>query len=220
MIYISNKIRVAKQILEKIFRIISKGTNAVLWLTQAIIKEYTFKTMKDNEEIYYYDSDKGLYVTHGEWLIKEHCESTQPEITTHQVQEITNHVKRKTGADRSSFDCDPAVLNLQNGSLNIDTGEFRDHSSDHLSLVQLPINYDPNSKCPNILRFFGQVLKSKYVFTALELFGYCLYKTAKYEKAVMCVGKGDNGKSTFLKIFEHFLGLGNVSHASLQELNK
>jgi hypothetical protein len=157
---------VAKQILEKIFRIIRKGTNSILWLTQAIIKEYTFKTMKDNDEIYYYDSDKGLYVTHGEWLIKEHCESTQPEITTHQVQEIINHVKRKTGADRSSFDCDPAVLNLQNGLLNIDKGEFREHSSNHLSLVQLPIKYDPNAKCPNILRFLGQVLKSNYVFTA------------------------------------------------------
>lgn len=35
----------------------------------------------------------------------------------------------------------------------------------------------------------------------------------------MCVGKGDNGKSTFLKVFEHFLGLENKSHASLQELN-
>jgi P4 family phage/plasmid primase-like protien len=141
------------------------------------------------------------------------------EITTHQVQEVINHVKRKTGVDRSSFDCDPAVLNLQNGLLDIHTGEFREHSSAHLSLVQLPIKYDPNAKCPNILRFLGQVLKPNYVFTALELFGYCLYKTAKYEKAVMCVGKGDNGKSTFLKVFEHFLGLENISHASLQELN-
>ena len=35
----------------------------------------------------------------------------------------------------------------------------------------------------------------------------------------MCVGKGDNGKSTFLKLFEHFLGIKNVSHASLHELN-
>jgi P4 family phage/plasmid primase-like protien len=210
---------IAKEILEKIFRIMGKGINVVLWLTQAIIKEYTFKTMKDNDEIYYYDSDKELFVTHGEWLIKEYCETLRPEITTHQVQEIINHVKRKTGADRSSFDCDPVVLNLQNGLLDIHTGEFREHSSNHLSLVQLPIKYDPNAKCPNILRFLGQVLKPNYIFTALELFGYCLYKTAKYEKAVMCVGKGDNGKSTFLKVFEHFLGLENVSHASLQELN-
>jgi P4 family phage/plasmid primase-like protien len=210
---------VAKQILAKIFRITEKGSNTVLWLTQAIIKEYTFNTMKDNDEIYYYDSNKGIFLARGEWLIKEHCETTRPEITTHQVQEVINHVKRRTSADRSSFDSDPDVLNLQNGLLNIQSGEFRKHSSNHLSLVQLPIKYDPNAKCPNILRFLGQVLKSKYVFTALELFGYCLYKTAKYEKAVMCVGKGDNGKSTFLKVFEHFLGFGNVSHASLQELN-
>jgi hypothetical protein len=50
---------IAKEILEKILRIIGGGQNPVLWLTEAIMKEYTFKTIKDNDEIYYYDSDKG-----------------------------------------------------------------------------------------------------------------------------------------------------------------
>jgi phage/plasmid-associated DNA primase len=48
------------------------------------------------------------------------------------------------------------------------------------------------------------------------MFGYRPYRTSKYDKAVMCVGKGDDGKNTFLKLFEHCLGLRNISHASLQ----
>ena len=103
--------------------------------------------------------------------------------------------------------------------LNVHTLEFTEHSPDYLSLVQLPIKYDPNAKCPNVLKFLGQVLKPKDVFTSLQLCDYCLYKSAKYEKAVMCVGKGDNGKSTFLKPIERLLGVKNVSHVSLQELN-
>jgi hypothetical protein len=59
--------------------------------------------MKDNEQIYYYDN-KELYVAGGEWLIKEYCEMIHAEITSHQVQEVINHIKRKTGVDRSQFD--------------------------------------------------------------------------------------------------------------------
>jgi putative DNA primase/helicase len=95
------------------------------------------------------------------------------------------------------------------------TGELVEHNPKYLSLVQLPINYDPKAKCPNILRFLGQVLRPKDVFKVLQLFGYCLNRTAKYEKAVMCYGKGDNGKGTLIKLFEQFIGDQNVSHASI-----
>jgi P4 family phage/plasmid primase-like protien len=206
---------IAKDIFDKIFRIIGSNQEPRQWLTQEIMKEYTFKTIRDSGKIYYYL--KGQYVPGGERIIQEYCQLLYPTVTTHDVQEVVNQINRRTGVDQ--FDADPSVLNLQNGLLNIDTAEFREHSPDHLSLVQLPINYDPNAECPKILRFLGQVLKPKDIFTALQLIGYSIYKTAKYEKAVMCVGKGDNGKTTFLKLFECFLGLKNVSHASLQELN-
>jgi P4 family phage/plasmid primase-like protien len=95
---------------------------------------------------------------------------------------------------------------------------FREHSPEHLSTIQIPLVYDPNAKCPNILKFFGQILKPKDVFTVIQLFGYCLYRTTKYEKAVLLIGKGANGKSTLLRLLETFLGTSNVSHVSLQEL--
>lgn len=53
----------------------------------------------------------------------------------------------------------------------------------------------------------------------LQFIGYCLYKSAKYEKAALFIGKGDNGKSTLLNALNRFFGRQNISHASLQDLS-
>jgi putative DNA primase/helicase len=86
---------------------------------------------------------------------------------------------------QSYCDKDPNIINTKNGLLNIITGEVTQQNPKYLSVVQLPVNYDPKATCPKILRFLGQVLRPKDVFTALEIFGYCLCKTAKYEKATL-----------------------------------
>jgi P4 family phage/plasmid primase-like protien len=220
---------IPKNILNKIFQIIRSKTNDsaggnnnyVMMLTDELMNEYAFKTIKDNEEIYYYDFKRGVYTQGGEWLIKEQCEILYPEVRTHNVQEVINHIKRRTGVIRSKFDSDSLqILNLQNGLLNIQTGEFREHSPNHLSLIQLPVSFNENAKCPQILKFLGQVLHPQDVFTALQIFGYCLYKSAVYEKAVMLVGPGSNCKGVFIKLVEALVGLENTSHASLQDLDK
>ncbi len=84
--------------------------------------------------------------------------------------------------------------------------------------MQLPVKYDPSAKCPNILRFFSQVLHPQDIFLAMQIIGYCLYKTAEYEKAVMLVGPGSNGKGVFIKIIEALVGFENTSHVALQDL--
>ena len=53
----------------------------------------------------------------------------------------------------------------------------------------------------------------------LTFIGYCLYKSAKFEKAELCIGKGDNGKSTLLKALDLFFGPRNTGHTSLQDLS-
>ena len=180
---------------------------------------YNIVTMQDTDEVYYYCEGKGIYIAGGEILLKTILEEICPSIKTHEVTEIIDKVKRRTYKDRCLFDHEINVINLKNGLLDIGTEIFRQHSSRHLSLVQLPITYNPEAKCPNILKFLGQVFKPKDVFTALEFLGYCLLRRAKYEKALMCVGKGSNGKSTFLRLIECFLGKKNVSHVSLQDFS-
>lgn len=224
--YASRDRSIAADIFHKIFQIIldkwNKGNDEevdpVVMTTTELLKEFRFKTLKDTGEILYYDENKGLYVN-GTWLIEEQSEILFPNIGTYEVKEISNHIRRRTGIERSRFDSNPEILNLQNGLLNIETLEFGGHYADYLSLVQLPVVYNPHSRCPNILKFLGQVLQPKDFFTVLQTIGYCLCRNSIYEKAVMLVGEGSNGKSVLINLIEALLGEGNVSHASLQELN-
>ena len=187
-------------------------------LAKKITSENIFRTTTDNEELFWYDGH-GLYLSGQEWRIKYECQQIQPKIKTKDVQEVINHIKRKTFIDRAVFDSNSEILNLQNGLLDIHTMTLTPHSPDQYSITQLPVRFNQKAKCPRIIRFLGQVLKPKDVFTALELIGYCLYKTSKFEKAALCIGKGSNGKSTFLRIIDHLLGSKNISHISLQDIS-
>ena len=157
----------------------------IQYLARLIMMDNIFKTMTDNGQLYRYNGQ--IYIPDQEWLIKQQCRIYLPKVTTHQIQEVINYIKDTTYLDRSLFECNPDIINLRNGLLNIHTLEIKEHSHNEYFLSQLPMRYDATAKCPNIIRFLGQVLKPNDIFTALELVGYCLYKTAKFEKAVLFV---------------------------------
>jgi putative DNA primase/helicase len=212
----------AKSILSKIITIIFAQINnqgIIIDLTERIMTEFTFKTMRDNEEIYYYDTTAGLYRKFGDRIIKEYVEILHPSIKTFQVNEIIQKIKRRTTVDRDQFDNKTDIINVQNGLVSIWTDELRDHTPDFLSIIQLPLVYNPKARSPNIGRFLAQVLHPEDVLTALEVIGYTLYRSAVYEKAVMLYGSGDNGKGVFIKLIEAFVGRENCSHVPLQELD-
>lgn len=212
----------AKNILRKIMDTISVGhteQDTITSLTEQVMSEYLFITMRDNGEMYYYDAYRGPYLEFGDSVIGEYLEILNPKIKTYVVNEIIQKIKRRTHVYRDQFNNNTDIINVRNGLLNIWTGKLQEHSPDFLTTIQLPIMYDPNSKCPAVLKFLGQVLHPQDVFTAMEIIGYLLYRSAIYEKAVMLYGNGDNGKGVFIKLIEAFVGAENCSHIPLQELD-
>jgi hypothetical protein len=129
-------------------------------IEDTLMDMYHFRTMSDTKEIYYYNGGRGIYTNGAEIIIESEAESmTDGKVTTAQVNESMNHIRRRTYTDRSEFDVrEPHILNLQNGLLNIDTLELKEHSPDQLSLVQLPVKYDPKARCHRIARFLAEVL--------------------------------------------------------------
>jgi hypothetical protein len=214
----SGEYKIGLDVLQKILDLIdsiahpSEEIDNVTSLVCKLMEEHIFKTMKDTKELYYYNTDYGIYVSTGECLIEEQLELLYPEISTHKVQEVMQKIKRRTLTNRDDFDSNEEIVNVENGLLNIHTGEIQDHSPDFLTTIQLPIEYDPSAKCPTILKFLGQILHPQDVFTTMQLFGYILLKSSKFEKAFMLFGIGDNGKSVFIKLIESFAGQQNTSH--------
>ena len=111
-------------------------------------------------------------------------------------------------------------INLNNCILNVRTGATETHSPEFLSFERLPVDYEPSSDCPNWEKFLLEVMSPSDVEVVQEYVGYTLYKDNSFEKALMLVGVGANGKSTFLRIIEHLLGEDNYSSQSLQQMDR
>jgi phage/plasmid-associated DNA primase len=97
--------------------------------------------------------------------------------------EVIAHIRYRTMVNREDFDNDIDIINVRNGLLNIMTGELKPHTPEYLSFVQSPVRFDPNSICRKIIKFLSQVLSKEDISTIVRVFGYCLYRTARYEKA-------------------------------------
>jgi putative DNA primase/helicase len=80
--------------------------------------------------------------------------------------------------------------------------------------------YDPRYDCPTIRKFLSEVLKVGDIPVIEELFGYCLLRQYPIQKAFLLVGEGSNGKSTLIELLRAFLGRGNSSSLSFQELEE
>ena len=137
----SGEHRIAVDILRKLLISIDGLTHQneeidqVTLLTQTLMKEFEFKTINDTKELYYYDSHHGRYLSTGECLIEGQLELLCPEISTHKVQEVIQKIKRRTLTQRDEFDSNEEIVNVENGLLNIHTGEIKDHSPDFLSTI-------------------------------------------------------------------------------------
>jgi len=138
-----------------------------------LMNQYTFKTMRDNEDMYYYNEQKTIYIFEAERLIKEYCYSIKPDIKAVLVHEVRNNINGRTGVNREQFDAARNLINFQNCVLDLDTGEILEHKPGMLFLWQIPHRYYPPAKCTKIMKFLKQVLPQRSILTAIQFFGYC-----------------------------------------------
>jgi putative DNA primase/helicase len=183
-----------------------------------LIGIYHFKTLRDTEQMLCYKN--GYYQYNGEAIIKEKAEEIFGGlITTHGVNEIIGHVQRSTHVDRDNVDADPTLLNFTNGLYNIKTNEFTQHIPKHIITARIHVKYDQGADCPESKRFLRDIVETEEDAVLLEeILGFCLYRRYFIKKAVMLTGGGDNGKSIYLNMIEHFLGKENCSSIVLQKL--
>jgi putative DNA primase/helicase len=187
-------------------------------LAEELMKDFHFITMKDNDVVYVYID--GFYQPYGEILVKQQCKiRLGAEYRKNRVSEVLDYIKASTYTDRRE---EPAhLVPLANGILNLKTMELQPYKPDYMFFNKLPVKYDPDAGCPQIKKFLMDITATKEdIDILLEVIGFCLYREYFIAKALMLVGGGSNGKSTFLNLVKAFLGRENVSSRSLQDLEE
>ena len=116
-------------------------------------------------------------------------------------------------------------ITLPNGTLHVDletgTATFKQHSADDYTTVKLPYRYDENATCPNIEKFLDDVTcgNRKDQMLLEEFLGYLLLPDCRFQKALMLIGQGSNGKSVFVNLAKKMLG-GTSGYVSTVEPSK
>ncbi len=190
--------------------------NDYLKIADMIFTNNNFISLMETKEMLLYKD--GIYEKYGDNFIKSEAQKINDDISTHEVNEIVNYIDRKTYISIQELNKHKHIVAMNGCYYNLQTQTIEDYDPATLITIKIPIKYNPNAKCPNIDKFFTEIVAPDDIPAIEEFFGYCLLRDYPIQKAFMLVGEGGNGKSTLINVLKHFLGERNVCSVALQEL--
>lgn len=106
------------------------------------------------------------------------------------------------------WDRDPFMLNTPGGIVDLRTGGLRQRNRDDYLTQITSVVPDPTMRCPNWLRFVGEVFAhDKDVIEFVQrMGGYILTGDRREQKLFFAYGTGANGKSTLLDLWLWLMG--------------
>jgi len=184
-------------------------------------KIYTIRNDKSQEVWIYRD---GIYQPQGITYIEEICRNFfRTAYTGILKNKVLDKIRADTYVNSEDFfkNEDINKVCVLNGILDLKTKKLESFSQEYRFFNKIPIEYDQENKCPNIMSFFSGVLKNEDDLPLIqELFGYLLLREYRFEKSFMFIGNGRNGKSKTLDLMKRFIGADNCSNIPLSRLEE
>jgi putative DNA primase/helicase len=108
----------------------------------------------------------------------------------------------------SDIDTNPWLLNVENGTIDLKTGEFREHRREDMISKIAKVKYDTRADCPVWKQFIREIMNCNTDLIIFLQLAAGLALTGDTSEQVMFIlyGSGANGKSTFLNVLMRILG--------------
>ncbi len=99
---------------------------------------------------------------------------------------------------RDQLDADPWLVTVENGTIDLRSGQLREHRKDELITKLAPVVYDPAAKCPQWLAFLDRIFAGSHAWISFmqRWCGYLLTGSTREQKLCIAHGCGANGKTT------------------------
>jgi putative DNA primase/helicase len=106
------------------------------------------------------------------------------------------------------LDTDPFLLNVKNGTVNVTTGEFREHRREDYITKMSNFTYDPAAECPLWEKFIREIMdyNGELVTFLQTALGWGITGDTSEQVMFILIGNGANGKSTCVNVIMQALG--------------
>jgi putative DNA primase/helicase len=107
-----------------------------------------------------------------------------------------------------ALDKNPLLFNVQNGTIDLETGKLRKSRREDFITQISPIHYDPTAQCPRWKSFVSEMFAgNEDLIPFLQTYaGYTLSGLTREEYLLVMHGDGRNGKGTVIKILSEIWG--------------
>lgn len=176
----------------------------------------------DDRLLKYHDGD-GVFEPGGERHVrKELARELGMQFSTHDRNEVLATVQDLSAVDVTTLNAeefDEKLICLENGVLNIETRELKDHDPKYRFTQQIPVEYDADADADAVQTFLADVTQSEAEkLTLVEMIGATLHPEYLKSKFLFLFGEGQNGKGVYFELINRFLGSENVEGRGLHEL--
>ena len=194
---------------------------ACVWSLLEHTDEYHVRVRRDNGSLWAYDG--GVWKPEGERALRH--AGRQALGSMNYAENVLTELKAQARADpRIEVESDTlgvptGKVAVENGLVDLEaaadgagTDAIRDLRPEDYALTRLPVTYDPDANAGEWKAFVGEVVEPEKIETMQEYVGYTLHRSEMpFAKAVLLVGSGSNGKTTFLNVVRELLGEDNTT---------
>ncbi len=186
-----------------------------------------------NDDIWRLESDENTEA----WIVTEYIKKFKEPPKAAQIKEITKYIstftydKYRKKIKYINDEVANNTINVKSGILDLETFKITPYSKEAFCFYKLPFDYQKDTKAKTMMEFLmtsmdmdikaeDQVGEYRKILKFIqEWLGYSLVAGNKYEKCLLMIGEGANGKSVLQDIWEYIIGSFNCSYVDLKYIN-
>ncbi len=170
-----------------------------------------------NGTFFQYRKERGIWEKLPDEIVmqyaEETCRSVGEAVTASKISGTLKIATAQAFRDVKWDATNPRDVAVQNGVLQYRDGKWALHPyrMEDYRRVSLPIVFDTGAKCPRFTQFVQEVFAGaedakERALALMETVGLTMTASTEFEKAVMLVGPGANGKSVMLRLLVDMVG--------------
>ena len=181
-----------------------------------------------NQSFYKYDSNYWKPIDTNK-IKKQILDILEDKYKQARVNNIIDIIRLKCLKEEDEINLTKTInaLNIKNGVYYIETGKLEPHNQNTKELYStnlFDVEYNPGATYKRWKKFLLEIFepdedKQDKIHLLQEFLGLTLTRSVSFQKALLLLGSGSNGKSKIIDVMEAILGHGNYSNLELNQLS-